>query len=495
MFILFFRYLFLSLCAFYIYACISVSKHTSKQIYSYFIPFSIVIASIISLFHAYDAILRITILLFLSLVCIIMYENYSLKYALSITSISYGLSYIFLTLSGTITGTLFFIVFKSQHNFSINYTYIPTGIFQLFITFITLKSKQFRNGLTNILTTKKSLFGAIVSVIIILYIALISTQKQELRLLRALIILILLLLSLLLYYYWRRRIKQTYIENMRRLEILTYENTIAEKDKQINELEENNAHLGQIIHKYTKVIPAMELSVTELLQNSGHLNHEELKQKAVSLQTQLKTLQNERDNLLDKYQKGTVIATQTGLHTIDALLALMGKRAKQEWIRYKMQITPNIRDLATDAITEADLLHLLGDLIENAFHAVNLADNKEILIHFGKMNDCFLLEISDSGAAFDIQTYQTFGSEPFTSHKEDGGSGTGLMDIWKIKKEYKASLYIYEYESETNGYTKKISFLFDGKNHFLLKTYRDKEVRNALIRGDLHVFSHDSSNT
>ena len=131
-------------------------------------------------------------------------------------------------------------------------------------------------------------------------------------------------------------------------------------------------------------------------------------------------------------------------------------------------------------------------MIENAIHAVSLTEDKEILIHLGKLNDCLLLEVSDSGISFDIQTYQHFGNEPFTSHQSDGGSGTGLMDLWKLKKEYKASLYIYEYSSEHEVYTKKISLLFDRKNHFLLKTYRDKEIKNSLIRGDLHVFPHQT---
>ena len=145
-----------------------------------------------------------------------------------------------------------------------------------------------------------------------------------------------------------------------------------------------------------------------------------------------------------------------------------------------------------NSIKETDLLHLLGDLIENAIHAVNATDTKDILIHIGKLNNCLLLEVSDSGVPFDIHTYQNFGNEAYTTHTENGGTGTGLLDIWSIKKKYKASLYIYEYESSLNVYTKKISFLCDSKNHFLLKTYRDKEIKNSLIRGDLHVFPHET---
>lgn len=405
--------------------------------------------------------------------------------------LSYGICFSLYTLSAFIIGFISLLLFKEFSLVPHSSTYIFTGLLQSLLMYKILHNKRIHNGLLILIQRNKTTYGIGISIIITLCIIKTTSIRNTLSInSQAISLIYTISFSIFLLYYWRHRIKQTYIENLRRLENLTYENMIADKDKQIKELEANNAYLAQIIHKYRKVIPAMELSVMELLQNNANWDTNTLKSNAQALQVQLEELRAERNNLLDNYQKDMVVTPQSGLHTIDALIALMEKQAKEQWVRYKTQIDPSIKELALASVKEADLLHLLGDLIENALHAVNESDHKEILIHISKLNGCLLLEVSDSGAAFDIETYQHFGNEPFTSHEADGGSGTGLMEIWKLKKEYKISLYIYEYETDSNVYTKKISFLFDKKNHFLLKTYRDKEVKNALIRGDLHVFPH-----
>ena len=102
------------------------------------------------------------------------------------------------------------------------------------------------------------------------------------------------------------------------------------------------------------------------------------------------------------------------------------------------------------------------------------------------------MEILDSGIAFTPETYQHFGNKQYTTHQESGGSGIGLMDIWKIKRKYKASLHIYEYPANMNIYTKKIAFVFDRKNHFLIQTYRDRELLASLTRGDIHIFPYET---
>ena len=384
------------------------------------------------------------------------------------------------------------MIYKEPSLVPYTLTYYPTGILHFICIYSLLNIEQFRTGISLLLHKKVFINAVFLSTCLIIGVYITSNNLYINQLTKLYIILILLAISLLLLYYWRYRIKQTYIENLRRLEMLSYENAIMDRDEQIKKLKQDNAELGQIIHKYRKVIPAMELSVTDLLQSSSTLSSKELHDRASTLQTQLEELRNERNNLLDKYQKDTIVTAQSGLHTVDAMIALMEKQAKQKGIRYKTQIDPTLKELALNSVKESDLLHLLGDMVENAIHAASLTEDKEILIHLGKLNDCLLLEVSDSGISFDIQTYQYFGNEPFTSHQSDGGSGTGLMDIWKLKKEYKASLYIYEYSSEHGIYTKKISLLFDRKNHFLLKTYRDKEIKNSLIRGDLHVFPYQA---
>ena len=488
------RYFIILFCIYYVYCkLINITRlYKNKNLICFL---SILVNTLLlttpTIHHAS---LRIALLFALCYLFLTFYFSIDIHLSFRCLIISIGLNYTFLTLSTLVNSIVFVTIYGSASNIPYSTARYTIGILQLLIMYYTFKSKRFCRGISGLIPKSHSLFGinfSIILVFCILYTVFIAQDISNYSIPACCIFII--LISLLLLYYWRRRITQTYLESMRRLETLNYENTIADKDKHIKELENQNAYLGRIIHKYRKTIPAIELSVMELLQNHEDLDANELRQKAESLQIQLDEIHAERDSMFDNYQKQTITFTQTGLHTVDAMLALMEKRAKQDWIRYKMQIAPDIKELALNSIKETDLLHLLGDLIENAIHAVNTTDTKDILIHLGKLNNCLLLEISDSGVPFDIHTYQNWGNEAYTTHQEDGGTGTGLMDIWSIKKKYKASLYIYEYElSSNNIYTKKISFLFDGKNHFLLKTYRDKGIKKSLIRGDLHVFPHEA---
>lgn len=487
------RYFFIIFCIYYVYYKLIYLNHSYKN--SLLICFfsALINSFIITLPSKFDPLFRISLMFTLCYIFLVLFFSTDIYVSFKYLILSLGLSYTFLVLSTLINSVIFFSLYHTASNVPYSYARYPIGIMQFIIMYFTFRSKRLTTGISKLIQRNTSRLGIFISIALAFcIICAMSFQNKILGFSLLTRCVPIIILPFLLLFYWQRRITQTYLENMRRLEILNYENTIVDKDKHIKELENSNAHLGKIIHKYRKVIPAMELSVMELLQNSEGLNIEEIKDKAKSLQIQLEELRTERDNLLDKYQKETITASITGLHTVDALLALMEKRAKQDWIRYKMRIAPDIKEISLNSIKETDLLHLLGDLIENAIHAVNSTNTKDILIHIGNLNNFLLLEVSDSGVPFGIHTYQNFGNEAYTTHTEDGGTGTGLLDIWSIKKKYKASLYIYEYESPSNVYTKKISFLFDGKNHFLLKTYRDKEIKNTLIRGDLHVFPHET---
>lgn len=486
-------YFFVSICSLYI--CNKLFHSKTKQVLQslFTLCYSILTSYVSFIATKQNEAVGVFIAFILCLFFNLLIYNLN-SYIIFISSIiSFGLSYAFIIISNLFVSLCTLLIYKESSSVPYIYFYFPIGLLQFIFIFLVFRTNRITNGIRQIILSHHFHVGTNISFFIISLTIFIVINKHSFTYgIRTIINLFLISISALLLYYWRHRITQTYRESMRRLETLNYENTIADKDKHIKELENQNAYLGRIIHKYRKTIPAIELSVLELLQNNEELDTTELKQKAKSLQIQLDEIHAERDSLFDNFQKQTIASTQTGLHTVDAMLALMEKRAKQDWIRYKMQIASDIKELSLNSIKETDLLHLLGDLIENAIHAVNVTYTKDILIHIGKLNNCLLFEISDSGVPFDIPTYQNFGTEAYTTHQEDGGTGTGLLDIWSIKKKYKASLYIYEYESSSNVYTKKISFLFDGKNHFLLKTYRDKEIKNFLIRGDLHVFPHET---
>ena len=50
------------------------------------------------------------------------------------------------------------------------------------------------------------------------------------------------------------------------------------------------------------------------------------------------------------------------------------------------------------------------------------------------MGNHLSVEISDNGQPFLPEIFQDFGLKAHTTHAGNGGSGIGLMDIWKLKK-------------------------------------------------------------
>lgn len=99
-----------------------------------------------------------------------------------------------------------------------------------------------------------------------------------------------------------------------------------------------------------------------------------------------------------------------------------------------------------------------------------------------------LTEYQTNGQPFLPEFFQDFGLKAHTTHAGNGGSGIGLMDIWKLKKKYRASLVITEYVPGTYSYTKQISLIFDAKKHYIIQTYRRRELGQIRFRDDLYIF-------
>ena len=93
------------------------------------------------------------------------------------------------------------------------------------------------------------------------------------------------------------------------------------------------------------------------------------------------------------------------------------------------------------------------------------------------------ISISDSGIPFEIDTYMKLGICEASTHTDEGGSGIGLIDIWSFKKKYHSSLIIEELNNSI--YSKRISFLFDNKNRYLIISNRINQLLSVQTRSDL----------
>lgn len=262
-----------------------------------------------------------------------------------------------------------------------------------------------------------------------------------------------------------------------------------EKDNRIRKLEENNDALAKIIHKDNKLIPAMELAVCEYLEDG--ITDGDTRKKGEQLSNELKTMAQDRKGTLNSYRHDEHALPATGVCVLDALFTYMQQRALAQNINFSLHITGDIVKMTEDIISGEDLSHLLADLLENAIIAIGDNEVRSLSAYLCHNEDSCTIEISDSGNAFDVQLFEDFGQTRHTTHKDSGGSGIGLMDIWKIKKQYRASLHIIEYTPVTSIFTKKIALVFDRKNHYLIQTYRRNEIERIHMRSDMFVLQSD----
>jgi len=490
---IFIRYLFTCACSIYSYICFI--QYTRNNLAKLYIPlkFSLLISLIIAILPNTNASHRIIIAIALTYILLTIFTHTAPIKSIIYILVSFGLSYVFLCISGSIIGTIYVLIYKRADSIPYTLTHFPTGLLQTVLLLCIFKIKRFKNGIITIIKGNISSVGILISLTFVIFFSLISTKQSSSFSLQFIITMLALTLSFLLLLYWRHRITKTYREKLRQANEKSMLDEIAEHKATIDKLKADNKRLASIVHADNKLVPAMLTAVTSHLENSDNLTLEDLTMRGQELSEQLRDMANNRQGILDSSSEESMQLPKSGLHTVDGMLSFMETRAKECDITYKVVLDDTIKETALQALNEEDLLRLLGDLIDNAIIAVKHSDKeKAIMIHMGILQNHFLVEISDSGIPFSIETYQHFGNEQHTTHKDTGGSGIGLMDIWKIKKKYKASLHIYEFPEHHGIYSKKISFVFDRKNHFLLQTNRYKEIARELTRGDLYIFPHKS---
>ena len=492
---LFIRYIFILLCS--CYTCSKITNFDYKHKSMYIITSLFTVGSSLLCSHllaSCDAITRITLIFGAIYLYILIFSKTVLTRALIITILSLGLSYVCLTIACVINSFIFYSLYNSPAAVPYEIADIFIGITQFLITYIIFYIKRLKNSFRTLVNSKNLTLVLYICITIIFYISMISTSPySNIRLIRHIRNLTIIVFSLFLLYYWNHRITQTYREKLRLANEKSLEDELNNKLIEIETLKADNEHLAKIIHKDNKLVPAMHKTVIDFLESVDKLTPEELSRRGYELSEQLHKMAEDRQGILNEAHSKTNLPP-TGIHTVDGVLSYMESRAVKENIAYKLHIDENIKPFILSSVSEEDLCHLLSDLIENAIIATRYsAENKQIKISLGVLKNHFILEVSDSGKEFDIETYQHFGQEKRTTHAEHGGSGIGLIDIWKIKKQNKISLQIYEYPSDSSAYSKKISFVFDRKNHFLMQTYRYKEIIGTLTRGDLYVFPYEST--
>ena len=438
-------------------------------------------------FNLYIPSLSLTFIVLSIFLTMLLQSQATLRPSFVATVIAYSLSYITFSVGSIMIIFVYYGLHIEKNYYSSLVAIVLSGILCFSLLHIPFCFKRLRNGMRFLYHSVFINLGTIICVTSLIFFSAGRLREFPGDSIAFLQLLSIFLLGFLLLFWWKNQITKSYIEKLRKAELESLRQELTEKNHEIEKLRENNDALAHIIHRDNKLIPSMEHAVCEFLDNKDALSVDELAKKGEALAKELKEMAASRTGILHDYQAHGQNIPLTGVCSVDALLSYMQKKAFSAGITFQVGISADLTAFTTSVVTPEDLSHLLSDLIENAIHAVKDCPDRNIQLHIHNISGNYTVEISDTGVPFPIEILQGYGIEQQTSHADDGGSGIGLMDIWNLKKKYRASMHIQEFDASSDTWCKKISVIFDSKNHYLIQTYRPEQILMTLKRSDLYV--------
>lgn len=295
-----------------------------------------------------------------------------------------------------------------------------------------------------------------------------------------------LILFLSLFIWWREQLRQTYLDKLRKRDMEQLEAELQDCQLTISSLEEENKQQAHLIHRDNKQIAALELAVESYL-TTTYTNTDAQKEYGQKLLNELQKENLERTQMISNMTT-TNHLSPTNILSVDNMLNLMLQKCHSHHIILEFSLHGTIEYFLDQIIIEKDFLTLLADLLENALIATIHGKGSAILLHIGTMDENYFISVWDSGIPFTKEVLFHLGKKPYTTHKEDGGSGIGLVSTYELLQKYQASLHIDECVNSKNDYTKQVSIIFDQKKEYHLKTNRDADELSYLQqRSDLQI--------
>ncbi len=472
------KYFFIIICSFYFYYKLLHLSIAKKEIIT-IILFSIFIQIPLFYIHEYAPFIFVPfmVIVFYILVLYISKATYNVSFVTSV--ISFGLTYFtffWATIILLLPGLFLLGLITNRELFNI-ITHLLIGMVQLLISSLPFRLRRLKKGMPFIMQKTSNTVGIIISIFILLAISLLGIRENN-DFILASYILFTAICGLLLIVWWRRQITKSYLEKLRTKEMMDLRNDFAA-------LKKENEKLSKIIHKDNKLIPAMEMAVKDLLSTyTSNDSNAELAKKASSLLSELERLSSERNGILQHYETTAAILPTTGLVRIDSLLSYMQQKATSCGINFNFSLNCNLKFMTNNIIDENSLSTIIADLVENSIISSKNQTTKSILLSINIENTYYCLNVFDSGTPFEPHVIMNLGKVRTTTHADTGGSGIGLMTLFEILEQCKASFTLDE-TLNNNLYTKKISLCFDGLNQINIKSNRVSLHSIASIRDDI----------
>lgn len=342
----------------------------------------------------------------------------------------------------------------------------------------------------NFIYTQKSInTGTLIGLLFCILITFSQLNPNPTIYVQAIVTLCIPLILLFLLHWWQSQLTKAYRKRLAQLELESLRTELEQKTALLKKLETQNEEMGRLIHKDNKLIPAMEHAVSSYLA-SGFTDIALQQAQGEALLSDLKEFSEARRGILSTFAPVSAPKYNTGIPSLDAILVYMYQKAQVQGIRFYAVATPESIAALPPALPTEKLVHMLSDLLENAIIATKTSTEKQIQVQIYLANGLFTIEVADTGCSFEPATLISFGSEKASTHLTEGGSGIGLLDIWKIKEEAKASIHIHEYEAGA-PFSKKLFITFDKKNKYVIHTWRDKELSPLVNRGDIVILPQE----
>ncbi len=476
------KHFFIYICCIYIYRHLQ-NNHTRNN---FEIPISIVFSFSLALFTAIVKDFFPTFVNILPIIILwIMHSAISAQPKVSFvtTMIAFAISYGFYILSCfTLAIILSIFHFDDPRKVPL-YSLFYAGIIEQFLLVFLFRQKRFRKGMPFLFATKLLNIGMIVCLSFLVLLTYLQTSDIS-RLWVNILYSILLVISLAaLIFWWQAQLTKSYLHKLQLLELESLRKELEETSREMAHLKKQNEELGRLIHKDNKLIPAMETAVIDFLSASVQKENNTIGQSLIS---QLKELSGSRREILDEVSAARSHHFATGVPALDTMLTYFDRRAEARKMEFTVNVTPDLKAYVPSRISSDDITHLLADLLENAIIAVTPCTSRKIRLQIYPYRKWFVIELSDTGIPFQTESLLQFGIQRLTTHKDSGGSGIGLMDIWKLKEKYHASIHITEYP-DSAPFSKRITFLLDHRNQYLIRTWRCEELKAESRRTDLCI--------
>jgi len=471
-------------CSLYAYVKITDSK--LKPIHLLYIPAFAVCSAGLHFVWVYFRLAVPVALLFICVLAFFIGFRRRFYSTLSLSTMALGMTVFFMAVSTAIASLAMLLLDRFiPENFKDLFIVSIFSVLMILLTLLIFKIKKIKKRIvpiTNDDVYEKLLF---ISVLSIFGMTLTFTTDREATFLEiGFIFISFCCLSIILG--WRKMTANSYRKNIldRNVEVLEY--SAREYNAERERLAEQNSELAKIIHRDNKLLPAMELSVRSLLER-----YPDDKQAKELLQG-LNKLFAERANAVESFRSEATILQTSGDVTIDSVLGFLNAKAAD----YKVEFTAEAEEGAVEFFREqfkelTDFNAILCDLGENALIAARHAKNGKVKAVLDYAGGIATLKLYDNGAPFDEKVIAEMGRTEITTHKNDGGSGIGLVTAFKILKKYSASICIDEVLADdackADGYAKCIVIRADGNGLRVIKTGRDSVKKIAASRSDLTV--------